>query len=161
MDVAATDPAIAEVLARYWGFDRLRPLQGEAIPANLDGEDSLLVMPTGGGKSLTYQVPPLLAESLDVVVSPLVALMKDQVDGLREAGIPAVAFDGSLTASERSRIRSELEDGAYRLLFLSPEMLLGSSLPSFLRNVGVRAVAIHEWRSTFKVLSRSSSEPTC
>jgi ATP-dependent DNA helicase RecQ len=144
MDVTADDPAITEVLARYWGFDRLRPLQGEAIAANLAGRDSLLVMPTGGGKSLTYQVPSLVADSLDVVVSPLVALMKDQVDGLREAGIPAVAFDGSLSASERTRIRNELQAGEYRLLFLSPEMLLGSSLPTFLRTVGVRAVAIDE-----------------
>ena len=143
-DVTPEDPAIREVLARYWGFDRLRPLQNEAIQANLDGRDSLLVMPTGGGKSLTYQLPALVANSLDVVVSPLVALMKDQVDGLREAGVPAVAFDGSLTHAERGTIRDELEAGAYRLLFLSPEMLLGSSLPRFLRQIGVRAVAIDE-----------------
>ena len=144
MDVTIDNPAVAEALARYWGFDRLRPLQGEAIAANLAGRDSLLVMPTGGGKSLTYQLPALVAKSLDVVVSPLVALMKDQVDGLREAGIPAVAFDGSLTHAERGAIRDELEAGAYRLLFLSPEMLLGSALPNFLRTIGVRAVAIDE-----------------
>ncbi|MFM7107674.1 MAG: DEAD/DEAH box helicase, partial [Planctomycetaceae bacterium] len=68
------------MLARWWGFDRLRPLQAEAIHAALAGRDSLVVMPTGGGKSLCYQLPPLVAESTDVVVSPLVALMKDQVD---------------------------------------------------------------------------------
>ncbi len=137
------DP-ILDMLSKYWGFDALRPLQEEAIRCNLAGRDSLLVMPTGGGKSLTYQLPPLVAESLDVVVSPLVALMKDQVDGLREAGISAVAFDGGLTGSERAKIRAELEEGVHRLLFVSPEMLLGGSLIGFIRTLSVRAVAIDE-----------------
>lgn len=137
------DP-ILEMLSRYWGFDALRPLQEEAIRCNLDGRDSLLVMPTGGGKSLTYQLPPLIAGSLDLVVSPLVALMKDQVDGLREAGISAVAYDSGLVGPERTRIREELEQGLHRLLFVSPEMLLGGSLIGFIRSLDVRAVAIDE-----------------
>ena len=144
MDVAQSDHRISEVLARYWGFEQLRPLQAEAINANLEGRDSLLVMPTGGGKSLTYQVPPLIKESLDVVISPLVALMKDQVDALSTAGIPAVAYQGGLSAAERRVIRDDLQAGRYRLLFLSPEMLLGSSMLGFLRGLGVRAVAIDE-----------------
>ena len=86
------DPRIAEVLAKWWGFDQLRPLQSEAIHAALDGRDSLVVMPTGGGKSLCYQLPPLVGESTDVVVSPLVALMKDQVDALEAIGYPAAAI---------------------------------------------------------------------
>src|SRR5436190_21484305 len=84
--------ALEEILAtarRYWGFGELRPLQEQAIRAALDRHDSLVVMPTGGGKSLCYQIPPALEERTDIVVSPLIALMKDQVDGLRECGYPA------------------------------------------------------------------------
>ncbi|MFM8415075.1 MAG: DEAD/DEAH box helicase, partial [Planctomycetota bacterium] len=77
---AALDPRVAEVLRRWWGFETLRPLQAEAIAAALAGRDSLVVMPTGGGKSLCYQLPPLVGDTTDVVISPLVALMKDQVD---------------------------------------------------------------------------------
>ena len=82
-DAAANDhgdPRVAEVLKRWWGFETLRPLQSEAIAAAMAGRDSLVVMPTGGGKSLCYQLPPLVSETTDVVISPLVALMKDQDD---------------------------------------------------------------------------------
>src|SRR3954466_7527455 len=74
--------SVAQVVKRFWGYDELRPLQREAIEASLAGRDSLVVLPTGGGKSLCYQVPPVVADQLHVVVSPLIALMKDQVDGL-------------------------------------------------------------------------------
>jgi superfamily II DNA helicase RecQ len=87
--IAASDvpgDAILDVVRRYWGFDQLRPQQETAIAAGLEGRDALVVLPTGGGKSLCYQVPPAVAERTDVVVSPLIALMKDQVDGLRENG---------------------------------------------------------------------------
>ena len=144
MDVEERDRNVSEALATYWGFTQLRPLQADAINANLAGRDSLLVMPTGGGKSLTYQLPALVKSSLDVVISPLVALMKDQVDALSTAGIPAVAYQGGLTAGERRTIREDLRSGRYRLLFLSPEMLLGSSMTGFLKEIGVRAVAIDE-----------------
>jgi len=80
---------ILEAVRRYWGFERLRPLQEQAILAGIERRDSLVVMPTGGGKSLCYQAPPIVANRTDVVVSPLIALMKDQVDGLRECGYPA------------------------------------------------------------------------
>src|SRR5438046_1666804 len=83
---------ILAAVHRYWGFDALRPLQAEAIFAALAGRDSLVVMPTGGGKSLCYQVPPLVDDAVDIVVSPLISLMKDQVDGLRTCGYPAACL---------------------------------------------------------------------
>src|SRR5918999_5412695 len=95
-----TDHTIAEILAtvrRYWGYTELRPLQAEAIRAGLHQRDSLVIMPTGGGKSLCYQVPAELARRTDIVVSPLISLMKDQVDGLRECGYPAAALYNSMS----------------------------------------------------------------
>src|SRR6266446_7711789 len=93
----------ADILAtvrRYWGFSELRPLQEQAIRAGLEGRDSLVVMPTGGGKSLCYQVPPAVAGRTDVVVSPLIALMKDQVDALRLSGYPAAALHSGMDQME-------------------------------------------------------------
>src|ERR1043165_998061 len=88
--------AILEVVKRFWGFNHLRPLQAEAIEAALAGRDSLVVLPTGGGKSLCYQVPPVVSRTTDVVISPLISLMKDQVDGLVESGYPAAAIYGGI-----------------------------------------------------------------
>src|SRR5713101_3662617 len=93
----------AQMLAtvrKYWGFDSLRPLQEQAIRAGLEHQDSLIVMPTGGGKSLCYQVPAALAQRTDIVVSPLISLMKDQVDGLRACGYPAAAVHSGMAAPE-------------------------------------------------------------
>ena len=82
------------MLRKYWGYDKLRPLQKDAIEAGIASRDSLVVLPTGGGKSLCYQVPPLVADRVDIVVSPLISLMKDQVDALRACGYPAAALHG-------------------------------------------------------------------
>lgn len=95
-----TRSEVLGTIQRYWGFDSLRPIQEEAIRAGLKGRDSLVVMPTGGGKSLCYQAPPLLLNRLAVVVSPLISLMKDQVDGLRLAGYPAAALYSGVSAEE-------------------------------------------------------------
>ncbi len=138
------DGRIERVVRRYWGFDRLRPLQAEAIRATLSGRDSLVVMPTGGGKSLCYQVPPLLARRTDVVVSPLISLMKDQVDGLRACGYPAAALYSGLDPAERRRIESEVASGRCRLVFVAPERLLAPSFMSLIRRLNVRAFAIDE-----------------
>jgi ATP-dependent DNA helicase RecQ len=96
MPSSSDSARILDAVRRYWGFDGLRPLQAEAIGAALAGRDSLVVMPTGGGKSLCYQVPPLLDDSVDIVVSPLISLMKDQVDGLRTCGYPAACLHSGL-----------------------------------------------------------------
>jgi len=147
-DVAAAtpvdDPRIAEVLARWWGFERLRPLQAEALQAALAGRDSLVVMPTGGGKSLCYQLPPLVAESTDVVVSPLVALMKDQVDALEAIGYPAAAIHGGMSPEERAAVRDRIAAGELRLVFAAPERLVNTGLLDVLARVGVKRFAIDE-----------------
>ena len=94
------------VIARHWGFDSLRPLQEQAMRAVLEGRDSLVVLPTGGGKSLCYQAPAVLRGGTTVVVSPLIALMKDQVDGLRACGVAAAQLDSSLSGAERSAVEA-------------------------------------------------------
>ena len=139
-----TDPRIAEVLSRWWGFDTLRPLQAEAITTALAGRDSLVVMPTGGGKSLCYQVPPLVGATTDVVGSPLVALMKDQVDALEAIGYPAAALPGGMSQEERAAVRDRLAAGELRLLFSAPERLVNTGLLDLLARVGVKRFAIDE-----------------
>jgi ATP-dependent DNA helicase RecQ len=135
---------IHETVRRFWGFDTLRPLQEQAIRAGLERRDSLVVMPTGGGKSLCYQVPPVVADRLDVVVSPLISLMKDQVDGLVACGYPAAALHSNLDGAARAAVFDDLQSGRCRLLFVSPERLVSGEFQELLRNRGVRAFAIDE-----------------
>ncbi|MCC6360210.1 MAG: RecQ family ATP-dependent DNA helicase, partial [Phycisphaerales bacterium] len=145
IDTGATaDARVAEIIRRFWGFDALRPLQAEAIAAALQRRDSLVVMPTGGGKSLCYQVPPLVDESTTVVVSPLLSLIKDQVDGLREAGVAATALHGSMDAAEQREAERELLNGRVRILFTTPERALSRNMPGLLRQAGVRSIAVDE-----------------
>jgi ATP-dependent DNA helicase RecQ len=138
------DAGTLEDIRRIWGFDTLRPLQAEAIAAGIAGRDSLVVMPTGGGKSLCYQVPPLVGETTDVVVSPLVALMKDQVDALEAIGYPAAALHGGMSQEERATVRDRLAAGELRLLFTAPERLVNTGLIDLLARVGVKRFAIDE-----------------
>jgi ATP-dependent DNA helicase RecQ len=131
-------------IRRTWGHAELLPLQEEAIAAGLAGRDSLVVMPTGGGKSLCYQVPPLVVGRTDVVVSPLIALMKDQVDGLVANGYPAAALHSLMPPDAQQRVESRLAAGALRLVFVAPERLV---TPGFLRlaeRLPVGAFAIDE-----------------
>ena len=135
---------VTDILSRWWGFDTLRPLQSEAITAALTGRDSVVVMPTGGGKSLCYQLPPLVGETTDVVISPLVALMKDQVDSLEAIGYPAAALYAGMEQDERQHIRDRLVAGELRLLFAAPERLVNTGLLDLLARVGVKRFAIDE-----------------
>lgn len=135
---------VQEVLRRYWGYADLRPLQEESIACGLAHRDSLTVLPTGGGKSLCYQIPPLLDGTLDVVVSPLISLMKDQVDGLHEAGYPATALHSGMDAAERRATHASLAAGQVRLLFVSPERLVMDEFLDTLRELDVKRFAIDE-----------------
>src|SRR5512141_3080163 len=135
---------ILATVHRYWGFSELRPLQEQAIRAGLERRDSLVVLPTGGGKSLCYQVPAELAQRTDIVVSPLIALMKDQVDGLRACGYPAVALHSGLTPAQRNESMGMIASGQCRLVFAAPERLLTGGFCEYLQHLNGRAFAIDE-----------------
>ncbi len=136
--------ALIEVVSRHWGYDSLRPLQRQAMESVLARRDSLLVVPTGGGKSLCYQAPALLAEGLTIVVSPLISLMKDQVDSLHECGVSAAQLNSSLPATEQRAVEQMVSQGKTRLLFVSPERLAMSSFRDLLQRSNVSSFAIDE-----------------
>jgi ATP-dependent DNA helicase RecQ len=135
---------VLDVLRRTWGYDSLRPLQEAAIAAVLARRDSLVVMPTGGGKSLCYQLPPLLTEELTVVVSPLISLMKDQVDTLRDLGVEARQANSTTSEAEKRELVRLARARQLRLLFVSPERLAVDRFQEFLGTLGVRTFAIDE-----------------
>ena len=132
------------LVARIWGIHRLRPMQREAIEANLAGRDLLLILPTGAGKSLCYQAPALLRPGLTVVVSPLISLMKDQVDGLVGNGVAAGMLTSAQDAGERRAVFEALERGELRLLFVAPERLMMPGFLDRLRAFGLAAIAVDE-----------------
>ncbi len=112
-----------EILKRYWGFDAFRPFQKEAIESILNGHDTMLLMPTSGGKSLCYQLPVMMQDGIGVVISPLIALMEDQVDQLLAKDIKAIALTGQINNDDIIRIFDNMTYGGYRFLYLSPERL--------------------------------------
>ena len=115
---------LSELLQRVFGYGEFRPLQREIIETSLAGRDVLALLPTGGGKSLCFQLPALARPGLTVVVSPLIALMKDQVDALRASGVAATFLNSSLESDEaRARMRG-LHQGEFKLLYVAPERLL-------------------------------------
>ena len=135
---------LLNILKKYWGYEQFRPLQREAMTSVLLGNDSLVVMPTGGGKSLCYQVPALVRDQLAIVVSPLIALMKDQVDALDACGVPAAFYNSSQSPAERFSVEQRLAAGQLRLLYVAPERLVGPEFRQVLRSIGPAFFAVDE-----------------
>ena len=133
-----------EQLKAYFGFDRFLPLQEEIITKVLAKRDTLVLMPTGGGKSLCYQLPALRLKGLTLVVSPLIALMKDQVDGLRADGVPAGLLNSTLAAQEASQVQDQARQGKIKILYVAPERLALPGFQRFLQSLDVSLIAIDE-----------------
>lgn len=137
-------PSIHQILKTYWGYSEFRPLQEEIITAVLSGKDTLAIMPTGGGKSLCYQVPALLNEGICLVVSPLIALMKDQVENLRRKNITAFAIYSGMSRKEVINTFKVAGDSNCKLLYVSPERLESSLFKEYLPSLNIRLIAVDE-----------------
>lgn len=136
---------IHQVLQHYFGYKNFRHNQQDVIENVLAQKDSVVLMPTGGGKSLCYQIPALVMEGLTVVVSPLIALMKDQVDALRLNGVPAAFLNSTQSSFEQAAITQQIKDGQIKLLYLAPERLIGpNGMFPFLKQINVSLFAIDE-----------------
>lgn len=133
-----------ELLKKYFGYDTFRPLQQEAMEHCLAKRDALVLMPTGGGKSLCFQLPALAFPGLTIVISPLIALMKDQVDGLRANGIEAACLNSMVSAEESRRIVADAREGKLKLLYLAPERLALPNMMAFLQTLNISLFAIDE-----------------
>ncbi len=133
-----------EVLKKYWNFDSFRSIQLEIIEAVLSGKDTFGIMPTGGGKSICFQLPALMSDGICIVVSPLIALMKDQVANLQKKGIKAIALTGGISSDETIDLLDNCEFGNYKFLYLSPERLQSDWILERLKNLKVNLIAIDE-----------------
>ena len=137
-------PSAATLLRDVFGFDAFRPGQEEIVHTVATGCNTLAIMPTGGGKSLCFQLPALMREGVTVVISPLIALMRDQVRGLRAAGVEAGALTSGNTDEETAEVRAALEAGRLRLLYIAPERLASGAALGMLRRIGVSLIAVDE-----------------
>jgi ATP-dependent DNA helicase RecQ len=135
---------LKKALEQYWGYKEFRPLQREAMQHLSGGRDVIVVLPTGGGKSLCFQAPALIAPGLAIVVCPLISLMKDQVDALTECGVSAARIDSSLSPQERDSAMERLDNGQLKLLYISPERLVSEAFSSILRTLKLSFIAIDE-----------------
>lgn len=133
-----------EVLKKHWGYDAFRPLQEDIVNSILSGHDTLGLMPTGGGKSITFQVPGMMLDGLTVVVTPLISLMKDQVDNLRRRRIRAVFLHAGMTMRERNIAMEHLVNGKAKFLYISPERLGSQKFMQEIRMLPVRLIVVDE-----------------
>ncbi len=133
-----------EILRQYWGFDCFRPLQEDIIQSILNGNDTLALMPTGGGKSLCYQVPAMASEGLCLVISPLIALMKDQVENLRRKNITAYAIYSGMSFKEVVNTLKVVSESNCKFLYVSPERLETALFKEYLPGIGVQLIAVDE-----------------
>jgi len=132
------------LVRRYWGYSEFRPLQEEAMALVLRGRDSLVVLPTGGGKSLCFQAPAAVKDGMALVISPLLSLMKDQVDALVANGIPAAKIDSSMTAADRKLTHYSIQQRDLKLLYVSPERVVQPDFIEYIRAAGISFVVVDE-----------------
>jgi ATP-dependent DNA helicase RecQ len=155
-------------LRRYWGYSTFRPLQERIVRSLLAGHDTCVVMPTGGGKSLCYQLPAVVSGGTAVVISPLIALMQDQATQLAQMGIPAAVLNSTLSEAEQAKVMSRAREGAYRLLYVSPERVARGDTMGWLQQVPIAFFAIdeahcisewgHEFRPEYRQLNKLRSK---
>lgn len=143
-EVTSTHDDLRQTLKQHFGYDEFRPMQLEVINKVLEGKDALTVMPTGGGKSLCYQIPALKLPGLTLVISPLISLMKDQVDALKARGIPAEYMNSSLTPTESLRIELGLINGNIKLLYVAPERLNSETFMRLMMTSQISLIAVDE-----------------
>jgi ATP-dependent DNA helicase RecQ len=148
MSSARTSPGLVDrlrsIMREYWGYDEFRPLQERAMLSGVSHRDSLVVLPTGGGKSLCYQVPALCLDGMSVVISPLISLMKDQVDALHACGVPAAFINSTLSPQEKRDIADDIAGRRLKLLYVAPERLSLQGLLDLLASVEISFFAIDE-----------------
>lgn len=154
----------SEVLQTVFGYRDFRPLQREIIDRQMSGKDTLAILPTGGGKSICYQIPAILHDGLTIVVSPLISLMKDQIDQLEALGVPAVSLNSSIESGDYQTGISRIIDGEVKLLYCAPESLFTARIQDLLHQVNVAAIVIDEahciseWGHDFRPEYRRISE---
>ena len=135
------------ILKKYWGYNNFRPLQEEIIEAVLSKKDVLALLPTGGGKSICFQVPAMVMEGICLVISPLIALMKDQVENLKSKGIPALAVYSGMHFMEVKKTLQNAAFGSYKFLYVSPERLETNLFLEFLPAIKPSLIVVEDRKS--------------